>query len=201
MPIVAFINDWKGGDYYRAMLEGWLFSFNPDIQIRFLNTNVRQHDIFEAGLILRACFLNFPEDTVFVIGVKSIVSEEQGYIYAHIQNRHVFCANNGILSFLTDKLPEEIYSLPYINTTFAEKDVFLPAIMHLLEHKKINEIAEPSTEIVKMSNLFPSFSNNTLIGMVIYNDVYGNAITNISNTYFERCAAGRKILHLPRYSP
>ncbi len=197
MPVIVFINDWKGGDYYRAMLEGWLFSFNPEIQLRFINTHVRLYDVYEAGLILRSCFFNFPEETIFVIGVKSVVPEELGYVYARVQNRHIFCANNGILTFVMDEHSEELYALPYVETTFAEKDIFLPAIVHLLEKKEMSEITEPVSSVMKMNNLYPSFSKNILIGMVIYNDVYGNAVTNISRNYFEKCAADRNYVIYP----
>lgn len=197
MPLVVFITDWNNGDYYRVVVEGLLFNINNNIKIVFPNNHIKTHNIFEAGFILRLSLHTYPEDTIFVVSVKSVVNKNQGYLYAKINNRNVFCANNGILGFLNDKHIEKVFSLPYENSTFPEKDIFIPAIDYLLRNGSLNDWAEDEVDVVKLKQFNPYFSENTIIGTVIYIDSYGNAISNISKSFFTKCVGKKNYIIYP----
>jgi S-adenosylmethionine hydrolase len=47
MPIVVFICDWKNDDYYRAMVDGMLYSVNPDLKVTYATTHIDFNDIFQ----------------------------------------------------------------------------------------------------------------------------------------------------------
>jgi len=197
MPLVVFITDWKSGDYYRVVVEGLLHNIDDNIKIAFANNHINTHDVFEAAFILRLSLYTYPEDTIFVVSVKSVVDKDQDYVYARINNRHVFCANNGILGFLNDKQLEKVFLLPFESSTFPEKDIFIPAIDFLLKNGSLNDWADEEVEIVKSKHFNPHFSDNTITGTIIYIDSYGNAISNISKSYFTKCVADKNYIIYP----
>ncbi|HNV95951.1 MAG TPA: SAM-dependent chlorinase/fluorinase [Bacteroidales bacterium] len=197
MPIVVFICDWKNDDYYRAMVDGMLYSVNPDLKVTYATTHIDFNDIFQAALILRLALYTYPDNTFFIVSVKTVVNQNEGYIYANINNKHVFCANNGILGFIDAQSIQKIYQLPYEDSTFPEKDIFVPAIEYLLNNNGMENWGTEIRDVNKAKKFYPDFSNNIITGMVIYIDSYGNAITNISKSFFNKCKADKNFVIYP----
>lgn len=197
MPLVVIICDWKSDDYYRAMIDGMLYSISPDLAVTYASSHIDFNDIFQAAFVLRLALFTYPENTYFIVGVKTVASKDDGYLYAMVNNRHVFCANNGILGFLDSKSIQKLYQLPFEDSTFPEKDIFLPAIEHLFINKKMMNFGNEVTDFIKAKKFYPDFSNNIITGMVIYIDSYGNAITNISKSYFYKCKADKNFIIYP----
>lgn len=197
MPLVVFICDWKNDDYYRAMVDGMLYSLNADFKVTYATTHIDFNDIFQAAFILRLGIYTYPDDTYFIVSVKTVVSESEGYLYALVNNKHVFCANNGILGFIDAQRIQKIYRLPFEDSTFPEKDIFLPSIEYLLNNKGMENWGNEIRDIIKAKKFYPDFSNNIITGMVVYIDSYGNAITNISKSYFEKCRADKNFVIYP----
>lgn len=197
MPLVVLICDWKNDDYYRTMVDGMLYSINPEIKVTYASTHIDFNDVFQAAFILRLALYTYPENTFFIVSVKTVVNENEGYIYALINNRHVFCANNGILGFVDVKNIQKLYQLPFEATTFPEKDIFIPTIEHLLKNKKMNNWGTTIRDFIKAKNFYPNFSDNVITGMVIYIDSYGNAITNISKSFFYKCKGEKNFVIYP----
>ncbi|NSW45564.1 MAG: SAM-dependent chlorinase/fluorinase [Bacteroidales bacterium] len=196
MPNVVIISDWNKDDYYRVMTEGMLLKLHPDIKIFYPNHYIELHDLMQAGFILRIALFSYPEDTIFIVGINSIADEDKGYLYVNVNERHLFCANNGIIAFIDDIHKKKVYKLPFDETTFAEKDVFIPSIGKLIDDKNI-PLGEECHDYQKVKKFYPDFSNNILTGMVIFVDSYGNAITNISRSKFEQCKADRNFIIYP----
>ena len=76
--------------------------------------------------------------------------------------------------------------------TFAAKNIFSIAACHLARGGTMEIIG---TKVEKLENikskLSPIVKKNILQGSVIFNDTYGNAITNISKDIFNNACKGR----------
>ncbi len=198
MQQVVLINDFRGDSLYKSIVEGMILSLKPDINITHIDS-VFYHSIFEAALILRFAVLNFSENTIYIVGVSSVCTEGDGYLYVLVNNRHLFLPNNGILGLFKDLLKEcKIYLLPYETTTFPEIDVFLPAIKQLIENGHLNEYESlPLSKLKTLTNVIPHFQENSITCSIIYIDSYGNVITNLSREEFENHTRNRRFVIYP----
>jgi len=154
------------------------------------------HDLLQAGFILRIALFSYPEDTIFIVSINSVADENKGYLYTQVNHCHLFCANNGILAFIDDIQPKNVFKLPYEDTTFPENDIFIPCIGKLINDKNAL-LGEECHDYLKIKKFNTDYTNNVLTGMVIYVDSYGNAITNISRAKFEQYRAERNFVIFP----
>ncbi len=197
MQHLVVINDWRGDSLYHSMFNGIILSNIPDIQITLIDT-IQRDNIFEAAFVLRASVYQYPPETIFILGVNSVVQKNAGYLYTKILNRHIFSSNNGFLGLFNDFLNEvEVRILPYKKTTFPEIDVFVPALIHLLDNGHLNDYAPKVDKVERFTALIPEFQKNQIIASVIYVDVYGNIITNILKSSFEKVLNNRRFVIYP----
>jgi hypothetical protein len=179
------------------MLKGIILSKIPDVNITFLDT-IRRDSIFEAAFVLRFSIYKYPANTIFILGISSVVSQNCGYLYTKILDKHIFSSNNGFLGLFTDLLNEiEVRKLPYEKTTFPELDIFIPAIVQLIENGNLIEYAEKYENFTKFTPLMPEIQKNHITASVIYVDVFGNIITNLSKTSFEKAIKNRTFIIYP----
>lgn len=197
MQHIVIINDWSGDNLYRTILEGVILSKYPQFKVSFLE-NIRKFSVFEAAFILRFSIHQYPENTIFVLGVSSVVSETNGYLYVKMFGKHVFSSNNGFLGLFTDVIDEiEIRKLPYEKTTFPELDIFIPSICHLIENGNLNEYTEKPDNLYKLTPIMPDIQKNQISASVIYIDSFGNIITNLSKNSFEKAVKNRRFVIYP----
>ena len=198
MQHVVVINDFKNDSLYKTLIEGMLLNLNPSFNITYIDT-VNLHRIYEAALILRFAVFQFPKNSIFLFGVSSVCPEDEGYLYVSLFDKHIFLPNNGILGLFSDIIDEQhVYRLPYLKTTFPEIEIFIPAIAVLLEQASLNEyVLKDKPAIKKLTNILPHIQKNQIIGTIIYIDVYGNAITNITQQEFENHTKNKSFIIYP----
>ncbi|MCX7953780.1 MAG: SAM-dependent chlorinase/fluorinase [Bacteroidales bacterium] len=193
---VVIVNDWKDSAHYKALIEGQLYCISNNINIHFIKSNIETHDIFEGGLILRTCYFTFPENTILLNCVKSVSPPSLGYIYVYSNKKHIFTANNGIISYIIDNPDnEDIIELNYKVSTFPEVDIFLPYIKKIVKGEKIT--GPKIKNIKKITPFIPIVENDKIIATVIQIDSYGNAITNISKSLFYNTIKDRNFIIYP----
>jgi S-adenosylmethionine hydrolase len=76
--------------------------------------------------------------------------------------------------------------------TFATRDRFIKAAVHLAEGKEISELGMEKKEWSSQINFNPVIAGGEIRGLVIYVDNYENVITNITEKIFNEERKGRK---------
>ena len=115
-----------------------------------------------------------------------------------LQGHYFICANNGILSMLSNHItPQKIVEINIHNqlhTSFPVLDVFAHVACHIARGGDLDVIGKSINQIKPIKDLAPNLSEDKgkITGYVIYIDNYGNVVTNITRELFEINRKGRR---------
>ena len=110
-----------------------IFDKGPEI---YIISNIDPFNIHQAAYVLRSCYEDFPDGTIHIISVDDELTINNEHLVVKSNNHYFIGSDNGLFSLLINKnTPEKIIQLN-INqksdcTTFAAKNVFVPAACHL----------------------------------------------------------------------
>ncbi|MFT6441022.1 MAG: S-adenosylmethionine hydrolase [Salibacteraceae bacterium] len=205
MAIVTLTTDFGYKDYYAAAVKGTLYSLFPEIKIEDISHGISKYNILEAAFVLKNAYRHFPKGSIHIIGVmthtRDAIKETEKNLEAvdHVAleyDGHYFIgADNGIFSYLLDFAPDKVFTLSVQKDTakesFPTKDVFAKAAAHLARGGTL-EVLGSSRDSLNQGDIIQARSEGENIrGEVIYVDAFGNAITNITESYFNQMSSGR----------
>jgi len=193
MSLITIISDWKKNDYYLGILKGDLKKKIPNVEIIDIKHDIDTFSISQAAFITNFSYKHFPKGTIHLLAVKSEATKEHKHIIIKDGGHYFICADNGIAGLIFKELPELVIELETIDlqTSFPELVVFTKLAKFIAEGGDIKELGEEKKHIYRKIDLLPGIGADYIAGTVIYNDSYGNAITNISKEVFERYGDGR----------
>lgn len=194
MAIVTLTSDLGNKDQYVAVLKAGLLQADPRVAIVDISNEVMSYNIPQGAYLLRSAYRYFPAGTIHIVAVDAGNSTERCIALRY--NSHYFIApDNGILSLVIDGNAEEIIQLPapVHQSTFAARDVLLPACAQLLSGKKLAAIGNSLQQIYSKVLLTPPISSNILNASVIHIDKFGNIILNVTRSQFENIVQDRAI--------
>lgn len=196
MSIITLTTDYGLKDHFVGTLKGKFLTEFPEVQIVDISHEIDPFNIYETSYIIGATYSSFPKGTVHLIGVDIEISKETTQHIAMQWNDHFFiCADNGILSMLTEKkIPQKIVAINIhdrLPSDATELDVFKTVAVHLAKGGLLNVIGKEIKSIKEVTDLKPTISENQLKGFVIYIDNFGNAVTNITKKMFLEYSKGR----------
>ena len=197
MSIITLTTDFGLKDHFVGALKGKLISEYSEVQIIDITHNIDLFNISEASYIINTSYKDFPKNTVHLIGVDHELTNENKHIAMQWNDQFFVCADNGILSILTQKmLPQKIVEINIHNRLPEEAtdiDVFVKVACHLAKGGNLNVIGKeiPFIKIVNELQAVVSSDFNSIKGCVIYTDHVGNCITNISKKMFQEIGKNR----------
>lgn len=188
-PLIALLTDFGSRDWFVASMKGVIKRIAPDSDIVDITHDVEPHNIEAASFILRNCYRDFPEGTIFCCVVDPGVGTSRKRL-ASMDGVYYFVApDNGLLtsvescseSFLCCSIENPKYRLQGPGTTFEGRDVFAPAAAHLASGVNIEDLGPLCTDMARL-NLFENvrIKDGLIEGRILYVDRFGNLITNIS---------------------
>ncbi|OXA66303.1 hypothetical protein B0A67_23540 [Flavobacterium aquidurense] len=206
MSIITLTTDYGLKDHFVGSLKGKILSEISDAVIVDISHDVDPFNTAEASYIIGASYLSFPKGTVHLIGVDIERNKENQHIAMQWNDHYFICADNGILSMLTQKIvPQKIVAINIHDrfpSEFSDLDIFVKVACHISKGGLLNVIGKEIQEIKQITELQPVVANdgNSIKGYVIYIDHFGNVITNISKRQFAEIAKGRpyEIVMKPR---
>ncbi|MFH6959620.1 S-adenosyl-l-methionine hydroxide adenosyltransferase family protein [Flavobacterium aquidurense] len=206
MSIITLTTDYGLKDHFVGSLKGKILSEISDAVIVDISHDVDPFNTAEASYIIGASYLSFPKGTVHLIGVDIERNKENQHIVMQWNDHYFICADNGILSMLTQKIvPQKIVAINIHDrfpSEFSDLDIFVKVACHISKGGLLNVIGKEIQEIKQITELQPVVANdgNSIKGYVIYIDHFGNVITNISKRQFAEIAKGRpyEIVMKPR---
>jgi len=198
MAIITLTTDLGDKDIYLAALKGSIYKLLPSVNIVDITNCVSAFNIQQAAFILKNSFHYFPDNTVHLIGIDTVYSDQTKYLAVRYKNHYFVGADNGIFSLMFTSDPDEIFEINIMQDLkflhFPLADIFVKAACHLANGGDINEIALPVSSVEKKMNLQPVLEKNLIKGMVIYIDSFQNVITNITKDLFNQIQQGRQFV-------
>ncbi|MDT8346705.1 MAG: SAM-dependent chlorinase/fluorinase [Flavobacteriaceae bacterium] len=200
MAFITLTTDFGEKDPYVGAVKGAIYQALPSARIVDISHSISPFSITEAAYIIRNAYYSFPKNTIHIIGVDAEYTPDNKHIAVLLNGHYFLCADNGIMSMITQKIvPEELVEINihnYVISNFPVLDVFVKCATYLAEGGALSVIGKPIAEIKQLQDLQPVvFSDQKSIrGSVMYIDNYGNVVTNITKSLFDEIRKGRKFV-------
>ena len=188
--IVTFTTDFGLSDPFVGIMHGVALNIHPETTIVDICHAVPSYDVLDGAWTIAQAYRFFPPRTVHVVvidpGVGSarrpIVVETEGYVFV--------APDNGVLSLVEAREPKfsvrqvtaERYFLQPVSQTFHGRDVFAPVAGWLSKGVAPAEFGPQISDYVRLPlPAVERIGDNTLRGVVLKVDKFGNLITNIND--------------------
>lgn len=192
MAIITLTTDYGTKDHFAGALKGKLYTRFPDAVLVDISHQIDPFNIAEASYITSVSYKNFPENTVHFIGVDMEVSAENIPVAMQWNNHYFLAANNGILGMiLGSETPQQLVALPISDTS--SETLFIQAAIALAQGKPLASLGTPINTLKVLTEQQPVISEDlsSIKAYVIYIDNFGNVVTNVTKTIFEKARKGR----------
>lgn len=197
MSIITLTTDFGLKDHFVGALKGKIITEHPQAQIIDISHNVDLFNISEASYTINAAYNSFPKGSVHLIGVDSERTLENKHIAMQWNDHFFICADNGILSILTQKIvPQKIVEINIhdrLPEGASDMDVFVKVACHLSKGGAMSVIGKEISAIKEINELQAVVASdfNAIKGAVVYIDHFGNCVTNISRKLIQEVGKGR----------
>lgn len=202
------------GDFYPGVMKGVIIKILPNANIIDITHSIEPQNIMQGAFLLLNSYSFFPPAIHVAVvdpGVgserKALIVECKDHIFIGPDNGILYpaCENEGIEKIW--RIREDIASRfsGQLSRTFHGRDVFAPAAA-FAAMGKIEEIAEPESEMKKIDLFDYRIEGETVTCRIIFIDRFGNAVTNLRREVVEELNAkgfyinGVKFPLVERYS-
>lgn len=208
--MITLTTDFGFQDWFVGTMKGVILGVNSKALPVDITHEIPAGDIRAGAFALMAGYRFFPKGTVHVAVVDPGVGSDRHAIVVRTANYFFVGPDNGVLSFALanedtksiHRLENDRYFLKPVSHTFHGRDIFAPVAAYLSRGVAITKFGPKQKELVRLQWPQPEISRNRITGEVIYIDRFGNAITNILNTYLvgtkeaEVFIAGKRVCHV-----
>ena len=201
-PAIILTTDFGVADPYVGVMKGVILGLNPRAAVVDLTHGISPQNVRQGAFILGVNHRYFPQNAIHVAVVDPGVGTDRLAILVQTPRGRFLAPDNGILSNVvwnaeddastldgptplpTDctayRLTEPQFWLSPVSATFHGRDVFAPAAAHLSLGVSPHEMGRPVSRIFRLAAAQPSGKlPGMVLGEVIYQDSFGNLVTNI----------------------
>jgi S-adenosylmethionine hydrolase len=190
MAIITLTSDLGTSDHYLAVVKGRLLSAIPEAKIVDLTHDIPKYDLFRTSFILKQTWHHFPPQTIHIVGVEALETEDYSLIAVLLGGHYFIGADNGVFSMLSEELPQEIVKLQLSPnqklSPFPMLDVFVPAACHLAEGGALKDLGTARKELRDNHLTRPFYNDACLTATVLFIDSFGNLVTNVDEALFKK---------------
>jgi S-adenosylmethionine hydrolase len=188
-PIITLTTDFGLNDHFVGTIKGVILSISPEIEIVDISHSVQAFDVLDGALTIAQAYSYFPSGTVHLVVVDPGVGTARRPILVTSDRHHFVAPDNGVLSMVyareerlhTRHVTAEHYSLQPISNTFHARDIFAPVAAWLAKGVDPEKFGDEITDYVRFNPPKPKSANgNTLRGVILKVDRFGNLVTNIT---------------------
>lgn len=185
--LITLLTDFGSKDHYAGVMKGVILGINPDARIVDITHEVEKYNICEAAFMLKSYYRYFPPGTVHMAVVdpgvggprRPLALEAGGYFFVGPDNGIFSPVIGSVDNARAVEITNSAYMLGGVSATFHGRDIFAPAAAHLSSGMDICRLGGPAAEPVALDIPKPSVNGNEISGAVLYEDSFGNLVTNI----------------------
>ena len=200
-PLLVFTTDFGLSDAYAGVMKGVALTINPDLRLVDLNHQIQPQNIAQGSFLLGINHSFFPKDAVHVAVVDPGVGTDRRPVLLSTPNGRFVAPDNGLLSGVISvyldamptiagplSLPPGLTAIHLTNPeywrhpvsdTFHGRDVFTPVGAHLTLGVPPEDMGDATDRLFYLPMPQLVRQNGKITGQVVYQDVYGNLVTNI----------------------
>ena len=189
-PIITLTTDYGTSDHLVGVMKGVILSINPEVNVVDITHNVLAHDLLDGALTIGQAYKHFPPKTIHIVVVDHGVGTERRPILVAGDQHYFVAPDNGVLSSVYDqsealyvwKIISEHYFRQPVSKTFHGRDIFAPVGAWLSKSWQTAAFGEAITDFVRFAIPKPKTAGNTVKGIVLRVDQFGNLVTNLTPT-------------------
>jgi len=187
-PIITLTTDFGLADYFVGCMKGVILSINPNVNIVDISHEIKPYDVTGCCYFLSSFYKYYPPNTINVVVVDPGVGSSRKPLLIKADDYYFIGPDNGIFSSVLENADHaEIYHLTnsdffakFVSSTFHGRDIFAPVSAYLSLNTHISKFGEKIENIKLLNNIKPKLSHSKIIGNIVYQDRFGNLITNIN---------------------
>jgi S-adenosylmethionine hydrolase len=188
-PIITLTTDFGLNDHFVGTIKGVILSVVPDAEIVDISHSLQAFDVLDGALTIAQSYSYFPSGTVHLVVVDPGVGTARRPILVTSDRHHFVAPDNGVLSLVYSKeerlhirhITAEHYYLQPVSKTFHARDIFSPVAAWLAKGVDPEKFGDEITDFVRFNAPKPkAIDGNTLRGVVLKVDRFGNLVTNIT---------------------
>jgi S-adenosylmethionine hydrolase len=195
-PVIALLSDFGTRDHYAGTMKGVMLGICPEATLVDVSHDVAPHDVLEGALQLAAAYKYFPAGTVFLAVVDPGVGSARRGLAAEAGDYRFVAPDNGVLTVVFRDTPprrivelsERRYARPTVTRTFEGRDRFAPAAAWIAKGTQLSALGRAVTDYQRVEIPAVETSADSLRGLVLHVDRFGNLVTNIDRRSFEAFA-------------
>jgi S-adenosylmethionine hydrolase len=199
--VIALLTDFGTADHYAGAMKGVILGICPDVTLVDISHEIPAHDVTAGALELAGAYKYFPVGTIFVAVVDPGVGSTRRGLAADTGDYRFIAPDNGVLTVVLRESPpkkvveltERRYARPTVSRTFEGRDRFAPAAAWLAKGTQLNALGRPVNETQKLDLPLPEATADSVRGVVLRVDRFGNLVTNIDRKAVERLGVGGTI--------
>jgi S-adenosylmethionine hydrolase len=187
--IVTFTTDFGLTDHYVGAMKGVLLNINPSAHIVDISNSVQSYDVLDGALAISQSYRYFPSNTIHLVIVDPGVGTSRRPILVRTDKHFFLAPDNGVLSFVFEQEAERLqvrhitaehYFVQPVSQTFHGRDIFAAIAGYLSKGVESSAFGEEITDYVRFAAPKPKpTAPNSVKGVVLKTDKFGNLITNI----------------------
>jgi S-adenosyl-L-methionine hydrolase (adenosine-forming) len=195
-PVVTLTTDYGMNDHLVGAMKGVILSINPDVQIVDITHNVIPYDILDGALTIGQAYNYFPPRTIHIVVVDPGVGTTRRPILVASDLHYLVAPDNGVLSSVYDQsqslygwhITAEHYFRNPVSNTFHGRDIFAPVAAWLSKSWQTSSFGDPVTDFIRFAIPKPKAAGNTVKGVILRIDSFGNLMTNFTPQDFPALA-------------
>jgi len=186
-PIITLTTDYGTSDHLVGVMKGVILSINPEVNIIDISHGVLAHDILDGALTIGQTYKYFPAKTIHIVVVDPGVGTNRRPILVAADQHYFVAPDNGVLSSVYDQsealyvwhIISEHYFRHPVSKTFHGRDIFAPVAAWVSKSWQTSAFGEAITDFTRFAIPKPKAAGNTVKGVVLRTDQFGNLITNL----------------------
>ncbi len=186
MAIVTFLSDFGEEDHYVAAVKASILTVNPDCRIIDISHKITPFDIGHASYVLRNAFSHFPKGTIHLVGLDPANEPNKDGLIAELEDHLFVGMDNGLLSLISDKPATRVIRLNTMTSSFLTRELLGPVCGKLSQGTDPSALGDVAEDHKRLFNRTPKVTKREIVGTIIRIDHYGNLITNILKTDFDK---------------
>lgn len=192
--IVTLTTDFGHRDGFVGAMKGVILSINPRAVLVDIAHDVPRQNIAAGARVLTTACSCFPPDSIHLVVIDPGVGTSRLPVIVHTKWGFFVVPDNGLIDDVCSeigmvearKIEAPFAMLGDPSQTFHGRDIFAPAAAHLSLGRPLSDFGP----VVSLQARYREpglrrLEDGDLIGEVIYEDVYGNLITNIPSMRIE----------------
>lgn len=188
-PIITLTTDFGASDHFVGVMKGAILEIVPEAQIVDICHQVQAYDILDGALTISQAYSHFPTGTVHIVVVDPGTGTERRPILASSDRHHFIAPDNGVLSLVYAKesrlhvrhITSAHYFTQPVSSTFHGRDIFSPVAAYLAKQVDPIKFGDEIEDYKRFAAPRPkAVDANTMRGVVLKIDRFGNIITNIT---------------------